>query len=573
MEETQKEAQSASRQIPVAEIVTGFNYRRRNAGDGTLVESIRQNGLLAPILVRPIDGGKFQLIAGHRRLAAVRAVQSDAGTISAVVRPMSDIEATAAMVAENTERQDPSAIEDAEGASRMLGLTGGDREEAARRLGWTRSKLDRRLAIMNGTQGVRDAYIEGRLDLGHVEILAALRREVQDKVLPALLAAPERPTVEQLKAMAEQSLLNLEAAIFDKGECAQCQYNTGQQQAMFEAAFAGVRCTNRPCYEGKTNLELERRKAALQEKFAVVRIVRPGENATVLPVRADRLGDQQAKACRTCGNFGACVSAVPDKLGQTFENVCFDAGCNAEKAAAFKKSQAPKKKEAAPGTAPPKEAAAPQPSQEGATTQAATSGEEAEEETREAGDTARPKELRKAVIEYRETIWRAVLDRAIANAPPKVYRAVLAAHIISGGPSNLDGNAANRKAVKALGIERGGSLLPEALDLMLGATEEQLEQVLRGLPSFAASMSIRAVTQTLDAMEVDIADYWKLGPKALEVLTKAEIEAIAEEIGLADACGKHWSAMCKGAKKDLVGKILKVEGFKYEGAIPALMRW
>ena len=339
----------------------GFNYRRRfnQAAMDELVEDIQRQGILQSILVRGSDpaeqselprliklsdikAGKYQVISGNRRVHAVEIALGEEAEVPALVRMMTDAEAMAAMVSENKVREDTTAIEDAEAAMRMLGLLNGDREEAAKRLGWSPQVLNSRLGIMNATDKVRDAYIDEKILLGHVEILAALIKDVQDGVLEKMLARPKLPTVAELKAMAEQILLNLDAAIFDKAECGGCHYNTGKQQAMFETSFEGTRCTNRGCYEKKTEAELESRRLALIGDYQVVRIVRPGDNMTVVPLRADGakgVGKGQALACRTCGDFGACISAAPDKLGMSFKDVCFNSTCNAEKVDARVKAE------------------------------------------------------------------------------------------------------------------------------------------------------------------------------------------------------------------------------------------
>lgn len=322
--------------IPAGLIDADFNYRRRyNEGKmASLRADIRERGIIQRVIVRPRDNGRFQLVVGNRRYRAFVAEFGQEAAVKSEVRLLSDAEATAMMAAENGEREDPSIIEDAELAARMLGVVKGDRDEAARRLGWDRKKFDRRVALMNATQQVRDAYLEDKIGVGHVELLAALRKEVQDRVISVFREKDQWPTLDQLKAMAEQSLQSLESAIFDRAECNGCQYNTGFQQAMFDTSFEGSRCTNKECFSKKTEAELGVREAKLKDTYQVVRIVRPGDNSTVIALRAEGkrpVGAEQAAACRTCANFGACVSGVPDSLGKVYEEVCFDQACNDEK--------------------------------------------------------------------------------------------------------------------------------------------------------------------------------------------------------------------------------------------------
>ncbi len=563
------------RLIPVSQVIEGFNYRRRYNPEkmASLRESIKTQGLLQPIVLRKLAEDRYQLIAGGRRFKVVVEEFGKEAMVHALVKAMTDAEATAAMLAENNEREDPSIIEDAEGASRMLGLCKGDREEAARRLGWSRNKLDRRLAVMNATQEVRDAYLDDKILVGHVEILAALRKEVQERVIAALLKADRKVTVEELKAMAEVSLQSLDAAIFDRAECGSCQYNTGMQQAMFETSFSGSRCTNKECYQGKTEAELQARAKSLTETYQVVRIVRPGENATLEPLRADGskgVGEAQAKACRTCGDFGACVSAVPDKLGFVYKDVCFNKTCNDEKVAANAKAIKTAQEATNAAQVPTTN------SQSKETPQ----GTNASATKAKAGNATRTTKVvasaepRGAVKEYREAIWRAVFKRAAEKLPVLQNRALLVALAVH-RPSDLDRFASVGAIEKALGIKLNAEANTRAmLTSILGLEQNALATALQHLAANVSSNApINDVTGYLEALDIKIEQYWKLNETFLDILTKTEIDAVCSEIGLADAAGKHYDKLKNGPKKDFVKAMLAVEGFQYVGAVPALMRW
>lgn len=567
--------QASGLPIPVSKIREGFNYRRRYdpAKMSSLQASIKSQGLIQPVVVRKLDDDDYQLIAGGRRYRAYVAEFGEQAEIPAIVRVLTDAEATAAMIAENNEREDPSVIEDAEGAARMLGLCKGDREEAARRLGWNRNKLDRRLAIMNAIDEVRNAYLEDKILVGHVEILAALRKDVQAKVITAILTAPSVPTVEQLKAMAEQALLSLEAAIFARDDCNGCHFNTGYQRSMFDNSFEGSRCTNKECFNQKTEEELEKRRAALAESYQVVRIVRPGDDKTVLPLRAEGprgVGEEQALACRTCAEFGACVSAVPEKLGNVYKDVCFNKTCNDEKVAAQAKAlkdlQSPPV-ETPPASAPANPAAAP--TSNAVASKAAPTGGTKTEKAPSANTVRGP------VVEYREGIWRAIFARAATKLTPIQSRALLLALTLTRS-SDLDGRGASAAIAEALGISEIRSLTnPEAvLRTLVGLEQQQLASALQLLPAnVSKTMPIREITAYLNVLDVRIENYWKLNENFLNILTKVEIDAVCIEVGLADAAGKHYDRLKNGPKGDFVKGVLKVEGFDYLGAIPALMRW
>lgn len=559
-----------SRLIPVSAVKEGFNYRRRYNAEkmASLRESIKLQGLLQPVTVRQLDDG-YQLIAGGRRFKAFVEEFGPQSEIKAEIRVMTDAEATAAMLAENNEREDPSVIEDAEGAARMLGLCNGDRDEAARRLGWTRNKLDRRAAVMNAIQPVRDAYLEDKILVGHVEIFAALRKEVQQRVIEMMLKAERKITVDELQKMAEASLQSLDAAIFDKTDCARCQFNTGEQQAMFDTSFSGSRCTNRECFQAKTEDELQARAKQLADTYQVVRIVRPGDNNTVTTVRAagDKgVGEEQAKACRTCANFGACVMGTPTALGKVITDACFNTTCNDEKVVANTKAvkaaqlaqanEAPKAQPAA-GATPPNVAAG-----------------KAAGKTQAAPKATASSDQRTAVKEYREAIWRAIFKRAAEKLPVMQNRALLVA-IVLHRPSDLDSHGSRDAIQKALGNQLQSGVNTETLlGNVLALDQAGLATALQNLAAnVSKTASINDVTGYLKALDIKIESYWKLNETFLDILTKTEIDAVCIELGLADAAGKHYDKLKNGPKKDFVKGMLEVQGFQYVGAVPALMRW
>lgn len=569
MENTQQEVPV---KIRCSLIDEGFNYRRRYspAKMEELRADLRLRGLIYEIILRQLDNGRFQLIVGGRRYRAWIEEFGIDSEILAKVKVLTDAEATAMMMSENKNREDPSVIEDAEGAARMLGLTNGDRAEAAARLGWDRKLLDRRLAIMNAVQSVRDAYLEGKLDVGHVEIFAALRKEVQERVMQVILQGDKVPTVAQLKDMAEASLQKLENAIFDREECTNCQYNTGNQQALFDVSFEGTRCTNKECFTKKTEAELESRRSGLTDTYQVVRIVRPGDNSTVIPLRADGkkpVGTEQAAACRTCADFGACVSAVPDSLGKTYTDVCFNQKCNDEKVEAHRKAL---KQEEPPETP---QGATGEPT--GSTPKQPTTQPAAGKGSTSTSTTARASSIRPAINEYREKVWRLVFQRAMLKLPVLQSRALLTA-LISHHSAYLNGDDAMNEINKALGtsVPVHDTSTSKIMRALLKFDQNQLATAFQHMAAHVTSeMPIRDIVGFLNALDIKLEQHWRVNEDFFEILTKVELDAVCVEIGLAAAAGKTYNSLKNGAKKEFVQAMLKVEGFKYIGAIPALMRW
>lgn len=126
-----------------------------------LAASMRAQGLLQPLLVRKMDD-HYELIAGERRLRAAHEVYGPDGVIPVLSRYMTDEQAALAAVTENIQREDMSPTEESAGALQAMALYGGDRDEVARRIGWSRSKLDSRLALQNCIPAVKTALNEDR---------------------------------------------------------------------------------------------------------------------------------------------------------------------------------------------------------------------------------------------------------------------------------------------------------------------------------------------------------------------------------------------------------------------------
>lgn len=237
--------------LPLSMIVKGDNPRRffdREKHD-ELVISFRMRGLLQPILLRP-KGDVYAIVAGERRWRAALEVFGPDGEVPVLIRNMTDQEAWEAAIAENHDRDDPSETEQADAAVRTLMTCRNDRAEAARCLGWSQGKFDRRMALAELSDAVKTALDERRIKVGHAELLAAVPADKQDTALEAVLSngLDVNKTREALMRVTQ----NLGGACFDKSECTTCPFNSATQRALFETHVDDGHCTNRDCFELKT---------------------------------------------------------------------------------------------------------------------------------------------------------------------------------------------------------------------------------------------------------------------------------------------------------------------------------
>lgn len=245
--------------FPLSRIKPGSNPRRYfdPKKHAELVASLKLRGILQPLLVRPdpADADFVQIVAGERRhRAAVEAFGAD-GSAPVFIRDMTDSEALEAAIDENDARDDASETEQADAAVRHLAACGDDRAEAARRLGWSRAKLDRRLALANLDEAVKAALDERRIKVGHAELLAVVPPDKQAKALDTILTASL--DVNKTREILTRMTQSLAAATFDKTECLTCPFNSGSQRALFETHVDDGHCTNPGCYQLKSEAAAE----------------------------------------------------------------------------------------------------------------------------------------------------------------------------------------------------------------------------------------------------------------------------------------------------------------------------
>jgi ParB family chromosome partitioning protein len=137
-----------------------------------LADSIRAQGVMQPILVRPIDGGRFEIIAGERRWRA--ASQAGLAEIPALVRTVPDDAALALALVENIQREDLNPLEEAQGLARLIDEFGLTHDAAAKAVGRSRSAVSNLLRLNALAKPVQEYLLSGALEMGHARALLAL---------------------------------------------------------------------------------------------------------------------------------------------------------------------------------------------------------------------------------------------------------------------------------------------------------------------------------------------------------------------------------------------------------------
>jgi ParB family chromosome partitioning protein len=166
---------SALQTIAIDRVRPGKLQPRTHMDDGALAEladSIKEQGVMQPILVRPVDGGRFEIIAGERRWRAAQ--RAGLREIPALVKSVDDNNALALALIENIQRENLNPLEEALGLARLVDEFGLTHDAVAKAVGRSRSAVSNLLRLTQLAKPVQDHLMSGALEMGHARALLAL---------------------------------------------------------------------------------------------------------------------------------------------------------------------------------------------------------------------------------------------------------------------------------------------------------------------------------------------------------------------------------------------------------------
>jgi ParB family chromosome partitioning protein len=186
---TEKSAADEVKNVPVREIVPS-PYQPRTIFDDErideLCQTIKTHGVIQPIVVR-VRNNKFELIAGERRLRAVRKLGMD--TIPTIIREFNDSQAASIALIENLQREGLTAIEEAAAYQQLIDLHELTQESLAQRLGKSQSTIANKIRLLQLGQPVKNALMERKITERHARALLSLDDlELQEKVLEDVIS-------------------------------------------------------------------------------------------------------------------------------------------------------------------------------------------------------------------------------------------------------------------------------------------------------------------------------------------------------------------------------------------------
>lgn len=150
-----------------------------------LTESIKEHGVIQPLIVRK-NGGKYEIVAGERRWRAAKIAKLK--TVPVIVREYDNAKMAEIALVENIQRHDLNAIEEAEGIKRLMNEFGFNQEQAAKKIGRSRTAVTNILRLLNLPASVREAVSRETLTMGQVRPLLSLENAQEQEKLARIIA-------------------------------------------------------------------------------------------------------------------------------------------------------------------------------------------------------------------------------------------------------------------------------------------------------------------------------------------------------------------------------------------------
>jgi ParB/RepB/Spo0J family partition protein len=277
--------------MPIKQLVESPTNPRKSFDAAKLEDlaaSIREKGVLEPILARPVVGGgsTWEIVAGARRVRAAKL--AGLATVPAIVASLSDQQALEVQVIENLQREDVHPMDEAAGFEALL-KHGHDVAGLAARVGKSEAHVYQRLRLLSLSPKCQKLFLEDRFPASTALILARIPSpKLQDQALGEGIA--DMSSARAAEVIRQRYMLTLASAPFPTddetlvptaGSCLKCPKRTGNQQLLFADVKARDLCTDPTCFQAKQRAHVNRRVA--QARDAGQRVLTEAEIKKVFP--------------------------------------------------------------------------------------------------------------------------------------------------------------------------------------------------------------------------------------------------------------------------------------------------
>lgn len=347
------------RNLPVALLTESTTNPRRTFDEAALKElasSIRAQGVLSPLLVRPLNERSFEIVAGARRYRAAQ--MAEIATVPVRIVQLTDAQAVEMSIVENLQRKDVHPLEEAQGFRALLSLDTPkyNVEQIAAKTGKSPAYCLARLKLTELAPVVIEAFSKDEIGVGHALLLAKLQPAQQEEALPHCFredwgsgskARRILLPVRQLQSWIEQNvMLILKDAPFSKrdaqlvpaaGSCLDCPKRTGHNKLLFaDLSGNSDACSDPSCYAAKLDAHV---KKAIADKPKLVQITtaygKPAEGSPIVPrnqyveIRQEKPQNKYQQAApeyKPCKHTTDAI--IAEGIGKgTIHKVCADPNC------------------------------------------------------------------------------------------------------------------------------------------------------------------------------------------------------------------------------------------------------
>jgi len=356
---TTMQTPSDYRDLPIDWLVESVSNPRQSFDDDAmkeLAESIRANGVLQPLLVRPVTERRFEIVFGARRYRGSLLAEKE--TVPVCIREMTDAQVLEAQLVENLQRQDVHPLHEAQGFAALLRLEEPKYsiELIAAKCGKSAGYVASRLRLTELAPAAVEAFTKDEIGLGHALLLSKLQPQQQQEALAACWqegysggSKPKRILlpVRHLKEWIEHNiLLELANAPFsredamlvpDAGSCLECPKRTGHNTLLFEGIAAQHdSCSDPACYQQKLDAHVKQTVASKPKLVQVsTSYGKPAEGSPVVPrnqyveIRQDKPQNKyqrEAPEYKTCKFVAEAIVSDGVEKGE-LRKVCANPDC------------------------------------------------------------------------------------------------------------------------------------------------------------------------------------------------------------------------------------------------------
>lgn len=203
--------------VKLSEIEPNKNQPRKTFDEKAIEElsnSIKEHGLLQPILVRPLVNGAYQIIAGERRWRACRMAELD--MVPVIIKEMDDRKTMEVSIIENLQREDLNPVEEALGFKALIDTYGLTQEQVAERVGKSRSAITNVLRLLGLSDKILESLREGEITVGHAKALLSAEESRRNSLLSLAVAGASVRQLEQMAKSTEKPQKKTAPAAKDK---------------------------------------------------------------------------------------------------------------------------------------------------------------------------------------------------------------------------------------------------------------------------------------------------------------------------------------------------------------------